>query len=80
MLLRYVIRKNVHKLSLSFRGRETDIQEIKSLISSTRLTVKFYDAEGLITADMYVGDRSSEPLPVIGQEGWYDFSFDLIEY
>ena len=80
VLMRYVIRKNVHKISLSFRGPAADIRAIRELVSPTRLTVVFWDLTEWKTAYMYVSDRSVKLLPVPGQTGWYDLSFNLIEY
>ena len=80
VLLRYPIRQGVYKIALAFRGRNTDIRKIKDLIAPVRLTVKFYDLDRWVTKDMYVGDRTQKLLPVVGQEGWSDFSFNLIEY
>lgn len=80
MLLRYVIRQGVYKIELSFRGKAADIRAIKDMIAPARLSVKFWDIDRWVTTDMYVGDRSQKLLPVIGQEGWYDLSFNLIEY
>lgn len=79
-LLRYVIRQGIYKIELSFRGQASDIRAIKDMIAPARLSVKFWDIDRWVTADMYVGDRSQKLLPVYNCEGWYDFSFNLIEY
>lgn len=80
VLLRYVIRKGVYKIELSFRGTASNIRKIKDMIAPTRLSVTFWDIDKWVTADMYVGDRTQKLLPVIGQENMYDFSFSLVEY
>lgn len=79
-MMRYVIRQNVYKISLSFRSTAANIAAVRSLVSAARLTVVFWDLTEWKTAYMYVSDRSVKLLPVPGQTGWYDLSFNLIEY
>lgn len=80
VLLRYVVRQGIYKIDLSFRGTSSNIRKIKDMIAPTRLSVKFWDIDKWVTADMYVGDRTQKLLPVISEEDMYDFSFSLIEY
>lgn len=80
ILLRYVVRSGVYKISLSFRGQASDIAAVRTLVSPALLHVVFWDLTEWKEADMYVSDRSVKLLPVVGQNGWYDLSFNLIEY
>lgn len=80
ILLRYIIRQGIYKIELSFRGKSTDIRTIKDMVSSSSLSVKFWDIDRWITKTMYCSDRSQKLLPVPDSNGWYDFSFSLIEY
>lgn len=80
VLLRYTIRQGVYKISLSFRGPAADIRAIRELIAPASLTVVFWDIDRWQTAAMYVSDRSTKMLPVPELNGWYDLSFNLIEY
>lgn len=79
-LMRYIIRRGVYKIALSFRGPAADIRSIRQLVSSSKLIVVFWDIDRWVTAEMYVSDRSLKLLPVPDQTGWYDLSFNLIEY
>ena len=80
VLMRYVIRKNIHKISLSFRTTAANASTIRGMVSPNKITVVFWDLTDWATAYMYVSDRSVKLLPVPGQAGWYDLSFNLIEY
>lgn len=79
-LLRYVIRKDVYRIELAFRGKGSDIRTIRDMVSKDTLTVEFWDLDRWITKTMYKSDRSEKLLAVPLQNGWYDFSFRLIEY
>jgi hypothetical protein len=79
-LIRYTIRKGIYKIALSFRGPAADIRAIRDIIAPNSLTVVFWDIDRWQTATMYVSDRSTKLLPVPGQSGWFDLSFNLIEY
>ena len=80
VLIRYIIRQGVYKISLAFRGPASDMRAIRDLVSAASLTVVFWDIDRWKTATMYVSDRSLKMLPVPDQSGWYDLSFNLIEY
>lgn len=80
VLIRHVVRQNVHKIDVSFRGKASAIKTIRNLVSKSKFTVVFWDLDEWISAEMYVSDRSMTLHPTPFIEGFYDLTFSLIEY
>lgn len=80
VLIRYIIRKDTYKIELAFRGSAENIRSLRDMISTSSLTVVFWDIDRWVTKNMYCSDRSQKLLPVPNCNGWYDFSFSLVEY
>lgn len=84
MLQRDRIRQGVYKIELEFRNKTgSEIATIESVIQGAKLTVKFPDTNGLITKEMYVGDRTKEVVlynnGVVSETRW-TLNFNLVEY
>lgn len=56
--IRYLIRKNMFKLNLKFKGEIEEISQVNSLVSRFTQTVKFNYLGTLYTVKMYPGDRN----------------------
>lgn len=56
--IRYLIRKNVFKLNLKFKGEIEEISQIVPLLSRFEQTVKFRYAGEVYAVKMYPGDRT----------------------
>lgn len=57
-VMRYLIRKNVYKLNLKFKGKSADIAQVAELVSSFTQTVRFLYKGEYVTADFYPSDRT----------------------
>ncbi len=83
-LQRYRIRQGVYKVSLTFNAKTAvEIEDIESTLTPSMISVTFPDSGGMVTKDMYVGDRSKSI--VLYSNGDFNtmrwnLSFDLIEY
>lgn len=56
--IRYLVRKNVCKLNLKFKGTIPQIKAVETLVSAFTQTVVFVDGGETKTKTMYPGDRS----------------------
>lgn len=56
--IRYLVRKNVFKLNLKFKGRSADIAQVCELVSAFTQTVTFLYCGTYHTADFYPSDRT----------------------
>ncbi|MBP3249951.1 MAG: hypothetical protein IJ170_11785 [Ruminococcus sp.] len=56
--IRYLVRKNVCKLNLKFKGTIPQIKAVEALVSAFTQTVVFVDGGETKTKTMYPGDRS----------------------
>lgn len=50
MTIRYVVRNNVYKLQLKFKGKSADVASVYNQIKAFTLTVCFYDKSYAATA------------------------------
>lgn len=84
VLQRDRIREGVYKIELTFNAKKgSEIQIIESAIKPAKLSVTFPSTTGMITKQMYVGDRTKEV--VLYNGGDFDnirwtLSFNLVEY
>lgn len=56
--IRYLVRKNVRKLNLKFKGTISEISAVDRLVSSFSQTVVFMEGGSAVTCQMYPGDRN----------------------
>lgn len=84
ILQRDRVREGVYKIELAFNVKKgNEIQIIESAIKNAKLNVTFPDTTGMITKEMYVGDRKKDVVLYNGgvsDEIRWDLSFNLVEY
>ena len=56
--IRYLVRQNVCKLNLKFKGTIAEIRSVKAQVSAFTQTVVFVSAGETLTKTMYPGDRN----------------------
>lgn len=79
-LTRSVIRKNVHKLNLSWKNiYDNDVKLIKDNISKDYFTVLFKTEVGAISANMYAGSRRFKLIRSINGRNIWEMSVNLVE-
>lgn len=78
------VRAGVYKLELQFNAKKgSEIQIIESTLRNSKLTVTFPDTSGMVTKQMYVGDRTKDIVLYKGgkvDEVRWNLNFNLVEY
>ncbi len=78
-MLLYPIRTGIYTLELEYILDTEQCRILEQLIRGTELTVKFYDGDDLITANMYSSASRSKEILGTADSRKYRLSFSLIE-
>lgn len=78
------VRSGLYKIELEFNAKTgTDIQKIENAIKKAKMSVTFPDSSGMITKQMYVGDRVKDVALYNGgipSATRWNLKFNLVEY